>query len=114
MSLLVLISYASFGLKSWEDTPIDIVEDDGCSNMPKVPGLFSVRSPDSIDSHIVGNDTYIIIAEEVRTFSRPCTKKVICATQLILPRVMMSSTANLLRKLRLRMYSLAPHLDLQA
>jgi hypothetical protein len=63
----VLISYASFGLKSWEDTPIDIVKDDGCSNMPKVPGLFSVRSPDSIDSHIVGDDTYIIIAEEVRT-----------------------------------------------
>lgn len=78
------ISYASFGLKSWEDTPIDIVEDDGCSNMPKVPGLFSVRSPDSIDSHIVGNDTYIIIAEEVSTISRPCIKKCYSATQLLL------------------------------
>lgn len=43
----------SYGLKSWNDTPIDIIEDGGCENMPKVAGLYSVRTPDSITAIIV-------------------------------------------------------------
>ncbi|KAL7554118.1 hypothetical protein ACHAWF_017519 [Thalassiosira exigua] len=54
----------SYGLKSWEDTPIDIVEDGGCSLMPTVAGLYSVRSPDSIASFAIGEDTYIVTANE--------------------------------------------------
>ena len=55
----------SYGLKSWEETPIDIVEDDGCSSMPTVEGFFSLRSPDAIKLVTVGEDIYIITANEV-------------------------------------------------
>ena len=55
----------SYGLKSWEETPIDIIEDDGCDTMPTVAGLFSVRTPDSITTIIVGDKTYIATANEV-------------------------------------------------
>mmetsp|Transcript_5683 Transcript_5683/g.11085 ORF Transcript_5683/g.11085 Transcript_5683/m.11085 type:complete len:706 (+) Transcript_5683:69-2186(+) len=54
----------SYGLKSWEETPIDIIEDDGCATMPIVEGLHSVRTPDSITAIIVGDDTYIATANE--------------------------------------------------
>ena len=54
----------SYGLKSWESTPIDIIEDDGCETMPEVPGLFSVRTPDSITAIIVDGETYIATANE--------------------------------------------------
>lgn len=54
----------SYGLKSWEDTPIDIIEDDGCATMPKVQGLFSVRTPDSITSIVIDGETYIATANE--------------------------------------------------
>lgn len=55
----------SYGLKSWAQTPIDIIEDDGCSLMPTVEGLFSLRSPDTIKLVTVGEDMYIITANEV-------------------------------------------------
>jgi hypothetical protein len=55
----------SYGLKSWEETPIDIIEDDGCSSMPTVEGLYSLRSPDAIKLVTVGEDIYIITANEV-------------------------------------------------
>lgn len=54
----------SYGLKSWESTPIDVVEDDGCENMPTVEGLYSLRSPDAITSIVVDGETYIITANE--------------------------------------------------
>ena len=53
-----------YGLKSWEETPIDIIEDDGCATMPTVPGLFSVRTPDSIAVINVDGQTYIATANE--------------------------------------------------
>ena len=53
-----------YGLKSWEDTPIDIIEDDGCATMPTVPGLFSVRTPDSIAVINVNGQTYVATANE--------------------------------------------------
>ena len=49
----------SYGLKSWEETPIDIIKDDGCETMPMVPGLFTVRTPDSIVAIKIGDETYI-------------------------------------------------------
>jgi hypothetical protein len=55
----------SYGLKSWEETPIDIVEDDGCSSMPTVEGFYSLRSPDAIKLVSVGEEMYIITANEV-------------------------------------------------
>ena len=55
----------SYGLKSWEETPIDIVEDDGCSSMPTVEGFYSLRSPDAIKLVSVGEEIYIITANEV-------------------------------------------------
>ena len=55
----------SYGLKSWEETPIDIVEDDGCSSMPTVEGFYSLRSPDAIKLVTVGEEIYIITANEV-------------------------------------------------
>ena len=51
--------FFSYGLKSWETTPIDIVEDDGCDTMPTVEGLYSVRTLDAITAIIVGEHTYI-------------------------------------------------------
>jgi len=54
----------SYGLKSWENTPIDIIEDNGCATMPTVPGLHSVRTPDAITAIIVGDETYIATANE--------------------------------------------------
>ena len=39
--------------------------EDGCENMPKVAGLHSVRTPDSITAIIAGDDTYIATANEV-------------------------------------------------
>ncbi len=54
----------SYGLKSWEATPIDIIEDDGCATMPTVPGLFSVRTPDSIAVINVDGQTYVVTANE--------------------------------------------------
>lgn len=59
----------SYGLKSWEETPIDVVEDDGCSLMPTVEGLYSLRSPDAIRLVTAGEDTYIITANEVSSLS---------------------------------------------
>lgn len=56
----------SYGLKDWSETPIDVIEDDGCETMPTVDGLYSVRTPDSITAIIVGEDTYIATANEVR------------------------------------------------
>jgi hypothetical protein len=56
---------SSYGLKSWAETPIDIIEDDGCCSMPTVEGFFSLRSPDSIKLVTVGEDLYIITANEV-------------------------------------------------
>jgi hypothetical protein len=53
-----------YGLKSWEETPIDIIEDDGCATMPTVPGLFSVRTPDSIAVINIDGDTYVATANE--------------------------------------------------
>jgi hypothetical protein len=63
--LCQLFTFCSYGLKSWEETPIDIIEDDGCATMPTVAGLYSVRSPDGIKSIIIGEDTYILVANEV-------------------------------------------------
>ncbi len=60
----------SYGLKSWEETPIDIVEDDGCSSMPTVEGFYSLRSPDAIKLVTVGEDIYIITANEVSSLVR--------------------------------------------
>ena len=54
----------SYGLKSWEDTPIDLIEDGGCATMPTVPGLFSVRTPDSITLFTVDGETYVATANE--------------------------------------------------
>lgn len=54
----------SYGLKSWEETPIDVIEDGGCANMPTVEGLFSVRTPDSITAIVVNGETYIATANE--------------------------------------------------
>ena len=54
----------SYGLKSWAETPIDVVEDGGCDNMPTVEGLYSVRTPDSITAIIVDGETYIATANE--------------------------------------------------
>lgn len=54
----------AYGLKSWEETPIDIIEDDGCATMPTVPGLFSVRTPDSIAVINVDGQTYVATANE--------------------------------------------------
>jgi hypothetical protein len=53
-----------YGLKSWEETPIDIIEDDGCATMPTVPGLFSVRTPDSIAVINIDGETYVATANE--------------------------------------------------
>ena len=53
-----------YGLKSWENTPIDVIEDDGCATMPTVPGLFSVRTPDSIAVINVDGQTYVATANE--------------------------------------------------
>ena len=53
-----------YGLKSWEATPIDIIEDDGCATMPTVPGLYSVRTPDSIAVINVDGQTYVATANE--------------------------------------------------
>jgi len=53
-----------YGLKSWEETPIDIIEDDGCATMPAVPGLYSVRTPDSIAVINVNGQTYVATANE--------------------------------------------------
>ncbi len=64
-SVCVNRSLCSYGLKSWEETPIDIIEDDGCSTMPTVAGLFSTQSPDAIKTIIIGEDTYIAVANEV-------------------------------------------------
>ena len=60
----------SYGLKSWEETPIDLIEDDGCSKMPTVTGLYSTQSPDSIETIIIGDDTYIAVANEVSNKTR--------------------------------------------
>ncbi|KAL7427677.1 LOW QUALITY PROTEIN: hypothetical protein ACHAXH_003770 [Discostella pseudostelligera] len=60
----VAVDIYSYGLKSWEETPIDIIEDDGCSSMPTVEGLYSLRSPDAIKLVTVGEDIYIITANE--------------------------------------------------
>ena len=54
----------SYGLKSWEATPIDIIEDGGCDTMPTVEGLYSVRTPDSITAINVNGETYIATANE--------------------------------------------------
>mmetsp|Transcript_254 Transcript_254/g.394 ORF Transcript_254/g.394 Transcript_254/m.394 type:complete len:690 (+) Transcript_254:118-2187(+) len=53
-----------YGLKSVADIGVDIVEDDGCSNMPKMPGLSFTRTPDSIASHTINGETYIFTANE--------------------------------------------------
>jgi len=55
----------SYGLKSWEETTIDIIEDDGCLSMPTVEGFYSLRSPDAIKLVTVGEEIYIITANEV-------------------------------------------------
>lgn len=61
-------SIVSYGLKSWEDTPIDVIEDGGCATMPTVEGLYSVRTPDSITAIIVGDDTYIATGTLAQSF----------------------------------------------
>jgi hypothetical protein len=63
-----LFTFCSYGLKSWEETPIDLIEDDGCATMPTVAGLYSVRSPDAIATIVIGEDTYIALANEVRVY----------------------------------------------
>lgn len=53
-----------YSLKDWDTIGIDIVEDEGCNNMPKVPGLSSVRTPDAIALVVVDSETYILTANE--------------------------------------------------
>ena len=38
--------------------------------MPTVAGLYSVRSPDAIATIVIGEDTYIALANEVRVLPR--------------------------------------------
>ena len=66
--LIPTVHLCSYGLKSWEETPIDLIEDDGCATMPTVAGLYSVRSPDAIATIVIGEDTYIALANEVRVY----------------------------------------------
>lgn len=55
--------FCSYGLKDWSTTGIDVVED-GKFTSVKVDGLYTTRSPDSIVSFAVGDDTYIVTANE--------------------------------------------------
>jgi hypothetical protein len=78
--------FCSYGLKSWEETPIDLIKDDGCATMPTVAGLFSVRSPDAIATIVIGEDTYIALANEVRvtqTFLTPIVKRLVLNSSLL-------------------------------
>ena len=54
--------------------------------MPTVAGLYSVRSPDSIATIVIGEDTYIALANEVRvtqTFLTPIVKRVVLNSSLL-------------------------------
>ena len=51
-----------YGLKT--GFPVDIVEDDGCSNMPVVEGLSFLRSVDSIASFTQDGRQYLVTANE--------------------------------------------------
>ena len=54
--------------------------------MPTVAGLFSVRSPDAIATIVIGEDTYIALANEVRvtqTFLTPIVKRVVLNSSLL-------------------------------
>jgi len=54
----------SYGLKDWSQTTIDVIKDDGCENMQKIEGLYSIRTPDSIAYVSVDGKDYILTANE--------------------------------------------------
>lgn len=61
-------SVDGYGLKSWtfdaDNTGIDLIKDDGCSEFVKNAALYSVRAPDGMALVTIDGESYVLTADE--------------------------------------------------
>jgi hypothetical protein len=69
-------SVDGYGLKSWATSSnnegIDIIKDDGCSELVQNDALYSVRAPDGMAVVTIDGEYYVLIAEEGDDKVRRC------------------------------------------